>query len=96
MVVTIGKSVSGFEIHSYSTTLHGIYFLTFHFMKGTIKRVNDKGFGFIAPESGGPDVFFHATACPNGDFKQMAEGNTVSFEMGEGPKGPNATNVVMD
>ncbi len=63
-------------------------------MKGTIKRVNDKGFGFIAPEAGGPDVFFHANDCANGNFADMREGETVSFDMGDSPKGPKATNVV--
>lgn len=64
-------------------------------MKGTIKRINEKGFGFITPEGGDKDVFFHANDCTAGNFKEMQEGNAVTFEMGESPKGPKATNVVL-
>lgn len=64
-------------------------------MKGTIKRLNGKGFGFIAPEGSNNDVFFHANDCPNGNFKEMQEGNAVTFEMGESPKGSKATGVTL-
>lgn len=64
-------------------------------MKGTIKRINEKGFGFISPEEGGQDIFFHANDCTSGNFKEMQEGNTVSFELGTSPKGPRATNVTL-
>lgn len=64
-------------------------------MKGTIKRLNEKGFGFIAPEEGDKDIFFHANDCTNGDFKTMQEGNTVTFEVQDSPKGPRATNVMI-
>lgn len=62
-------------------------------MKGTIKKLNENGFGFIAPEEGGKDVFFHANDVANQGFKDLNEGDTVSFEMGESPKGPKATDV---
>ncbi len=64
-------------------------------MKGTIKRLNEKGFGFITPEEGGKDVFFHANDCTDGNFKEMQEGNMVTFEIGDSPKGPRATNVTL-
>lgn len=64
-------------------------------MKGTIKRLNEKGFGFITPEEGEKDVFFHANDCPDGNFKEMQEGNMVTFEMGDSPKGPKATGVTL-
>ena len=60
---------------------------------GTIKRlVGDKGFGFIAA-SDGQEYFFHRSACTDTPFDQLREGQPVTFEMGQGPKGPRAENV---
>lgn len=64
-------------------------------MKGVIKRMNEKGFGFITPEEGSKDVFFHANDCSAGNFKEMHEGDNVTFEVGESPKGPKATGVTL-
>lgn len=62
-------------------------------MKGTIARLTDRGFGFITPESGDKDIFFHAKELSGVEFNDLAEGDTVTFELGEGPKGPAATAV---
>ncbi len=59
---------------------------------GTIKTKTDKGFGFISVE-GSADVFFHHSAC-NGQFDNLNVGETVSFDIEQGPKGPKASNVV--
>ena len=59
--------------------------------KGTIKRiVSDKGFGFVADESG-QEYFFHQSACQS--FDSLREGQAVTFQTGQGPKGPRAENV---
>jgi CspA family cold shock protein len=61
-------------------------------MNGTIKRLTDKGFGFIAAADG-IEYFFHQSACATTRFDELREGQTVSFTVGHGPKGPRAENV---
>ena len=60
--------------------------------EGTIKRLTDKGFGFISNESG-KDLFFHMSAVEGVRFADLREGQKVSFNEGMGPKGPRAENV---
>ncbi len=60
--------------------------------EGTIKRLTDKGFGFIDTGSG-KDMFFHMSSLDGVRFDDLHEGQRVSFEAGEGPKGPRAENV---
>jgi CspA family cold shock protein len=62
---------------------------------GTVKWFNEsKGFGFISPEDGSKDVFVHFSAIQAEGFKVLAEGQSVTFNVEDGPKGPQATNVV--
>ncbi len=61
---------------------------------GTVKWFNEsKGFGFISQESG-PDVFAHFSAISGSGFKTLAEGQAVQFSVTQGPKGPQAENIV--
>ena len=61
---------------------------------GTVKWFNDsKGYGFIAPEDGGKDLFVHHSSISGDGFKTLAEGAKVQFESREGAKGPEATDV---
>jgi cold shock protein len=60
--------------------------------EGTIKRLTDKGFGFIDTGTG-KDIFFHMSALEGLQYEQLEEGQRVSFNEGQGPKGPRAENV---
>ena len=63
-------------------------------MTGTVKWFNEsKGFGFITPEDGSKDVFVHFSAIATEGFRTLAEGQKVSFNVEDGAKGPQATNV---
>ena len=63
-------------------------------MNGVIKKlISDKNFGFISSESLGKDVFFHANSLSGVQFSDLSEGDAVSFDTEESPKGLNATNV---
>lgn len=62
-------------------------------MNGSIKRLTDRGFGFIAPEDNSKDVFFHSEALVDVAFDELREGDKVTFEVEDSPKGPRAVNV---
>ncbi len=61
--------------------------------QGTIARLTDRGFGFIAREGQEKDLFFHANELKGVQFTDLKEGDKVTFDVVDGPKGPNATNV---
>lgn len=64
--------------------------------KGTVKWFNDsKGFGFISPDDGSGDLFVHFSSIQGSGFKTITEGQEVTFEALDGPKGPQAVNVSM-
>lgn len=61
--------------------------------EGTIARLTDRGFGFIKQEDAEKDLFFHSNELKNVQFNDLREGDKVTFEIAEGPKGLNAVNI---
>ncbi len=63
---------------------------------GTVKWFNNaKGYGFIAPQEGGDDVFVHFSAIKSDGYRTLNEGQNVSYEVEQGPKGLQATDVTL-
>lgn len=65
-------------------------------MKGTIKTKMDKGFGFIAREGGQKDLFFHANDLKGVSFDELQVGDTITYEVVNGDRGPMAKNVTRE
>ena len=61
--------------------------------EGIIKRITDKGFGFIKVQGSDKDMFFHSSSVTGRSFDELREGQKVTFTIGQGPKGPCAENV---
>ncbi len=62
--------------------------------KGKVKWFNaDKGFGFITPDAGGPDVFAHFSAITGRGYRSLTEAQEVEYEVKDGPKGPQASDI---
>ena len=61
--------------------------------QGTIKKLTDRGFGFIARDGGDKDIFFHSKELQGVEYNDLKEGDRVQYEVADGPKGLNAVNV---
>jgi CspA family cold shock protein len=61
--------------------------------QGTIKKLTDRGFGFISQDGGEKDLFFHSKELQGVSFEELREGDKVQFEVSESPKGPCAVSV---
>ncbi len=64
-------------------------------MEGTIKKLNEKGFGFITPEGEDKDVFFHKSDLVDAEFNDLNEGDKVTFEKEDSDRGPKAVSVTV-
>jgi len=64
-------------------------------MEGVIKKLNDRGFGFITPEGEEKDLFFHQSDLVDADFNSLNEGDKVTFEKEDSEKGPKAVKVTL-
>ena len=74
--------------------MSGVLIWSLKMATGTVKWFNDaKGFGFITPDEGGEDLFVHFSAISAAGFKSLKEGQRVSYEVVQGPKGKQAANV---
>jgi CspA family cold shock protein len=70
-------------------------YLTKTMNKGKIARLTDRGFGFISQDGEEKDLFFHASELQGVEFNELKDGDAVTFEVKDGPKGPNAVNVAL-
>jgi len=64
-------------------------------MEGTIKKITDRGFGFISVEGEDKDIFFHSNELKDVSFEELKEGDKVTFDKEDSQKGPNAVNVTV-
>lgn len=90
-ILLIQKLLVGICRFSYISFL--FYSFITKFMTGTIKKITDKGFGFITANGLEKDLFFHSNSLVGVQFDELREGDSVTFETEDSPKGLNAVNV---
>jgi CspA family cold shock protein len=88
------KHVAGHALHAECGRIYVTFYERGFMALGTVKWFNDsKGFGFITPDDGSEDLFAHFSAINMQGFKTLKEGEKVSFEVVQGPKGKQASNI---
>ena len=92
-----GERAEIFRTDTETATQGNVFIISLRFVSmrtGTVKWFNNtKGFGFIAPSEGGEDVFVHFSAIQGSGYRTLDEGQSVNFEVEQGPKGLQATQV---
>ena len=102
-IIAVRKSKSSFIVHlylnlsslqtaNYKRFIKVVVFLI-DMQTGKIARITDRGFGFISQEGEEKDLFFHSNELKNAQFNELREGDELTFEVAEGPKGLNAVNI---
>ena len=89
----MGCSRTVVEFLQYGTVIWAITNYLTTMEEGKITRITDRGFGFISRDGEEKDLFFHSNELQNVQFNELQEGDQVTFEVTEGPKGPSATKV---
>src|SRR4030095_10206759 len=90
----IPPPILSFVLSGRDTPYHFLHLDIQDMATGTVKWFNEaKGFGFITPEDGGKDLFAHFSAIQESGFKTLQEGQRVTFDVGAGAKGPQASNI---
>jgi len=92
-IISVRESKSGFIVQCFAFEYFIKVISLTEMQKGTIARLTDRGFGFITRAGEEKDLFFHSNELKDVQFNELSEGDELTFEVAEGPKGLNAVNI---